>query len=98
MLNNVSYFYDIYMMQSIFLGLRKAIAALPVEQAASIDVSKVYQQLIESFYAYECHLANFVFDRDMHYIIYSLGFVPVSYLVKEKKLFYFFFICRIKMR
>jgi hypothetical protein len=74
-------------MYSIVLGLREAIAALPMEQTIDIDVSKLYQQLIESFYAYECHLTNFVFDRDMHYIIYSLGFVPVSYLAKEKKRF-----------
>ncbi len=55
-----------------------------MEQTIDIDISKLYQQLMESFYAYECHLPNFVFDRDMHYIIYSLGFVPVSYFAKEK--------------
>lgn len=54
---------------------------LPEEKKNTIDVSKVYQQLMESFYAYECHLSNFVFDRDMHYIIYSLGFVPVCSLL-----------------
>ncbi|CAF4170015.1 unnamed protein product, partial [Rotaria sp. Silwood2] len=56
--------------------LREAIANLPIEQRINLDLSKIYQQLIESFYTYESHLANFVFDRDMHNIIYSLGFVP----------------------
>lgn len=43
---------------------------------------------MEAFYAYECHLAHFVFDRDMHCIIYSLGFVPVSYFIEEKNKFF----------
>jgi hypothetical protein len=80
------------MLQLIGLGLREAIAALPVEQSIGIDVSKLYQQLIEAFYAYECHLANFVFDRDMHYIIYSLGFVPVSYSALKKFVYFFLFV------
>ena len=69
--------------QQIVLGLREAIAALPEERAIGIDISKIYQQLIEPFYAFECQLPNFVLDRDMHYIIYSLGFVPVRYFTKE---------------
>jgi hypothetical protein len=71
------------------VGLREAIAALPVEQTINLNVSKIYQQLIECFYAYESHLAHFVFDRDMHNIIYSLGFVPVSSKGIEN-LFYLF--------
>ncbi|CAF3348759.1 unnamed protein product [Rotaria sp. Silwood1] len=62
--------------------LREAIAKLPIERRIDLDLSKIYQQLIESFYTYESHLANFVFDRDIHNIIYSLGFVPVSFLEK----------------
>lgn len=71
--------FDHYIIHSIGLGFQEAIAALPVEQTIGLDVSKLYQQLTEAFYPYECHLTNFVFDRDMHNIIYSLGFVPVKY-------------------
>ncbi|CAF4540259.1 unnamed protein product, partial [Rotaria magnacalcarata] len=56
--------------------LREAITALPIERRIGFDLEKIYQQLIESFHTYESHLSNFVFDRDMHNIIYSLGFVP----------------------
>ncbi|UJR26299.1 hypothetical protein I4U23_007637 [Adineta vaga] len=59
-----------------FHGFRDTIATLPIEQTNNLDILKLYQQLTETFYAYECHLTNFVFDRDMHNIIYSLEFVP----------------------
>ncbi|CAF2882675.1 unnamed protein product [Rotaria sp. Silwood2] len=65
------------------VSLREAIANLPIEQRINLDLSKIYQQLIESFYTYESHLANFVFDRDMHNIIYSLGFVPTHSEMNE---------------
>ncbi|CAF1038844.1 unnamed protein product [Adineta steineri] len=45
-------------------------------QSTEVDLSKLYQQLSEAFYAYESYLTNFVFDRDMSNIIYSLGFIP----------------------
>jgi hypothetical protein len=80
MSNNVCLFFLIIRYNRSISDLREALAALPVEQNIGIDASKIYQQLTESFYAYECHLANFVFDRDMHNIIYSFGFVPVSIL------------------
>ncbi|CAF4354118.1 unnamed protein product, partial [Adineta steineri] len=54
----------------------EAISILPKEQINEVDLSKLYQQLSEAFYAYESYLTNFVFDRDMSNIIYSLGFIP----------------------
>ncbi len=82
--------FDHYMIWTIDLGFQETIAALPVEQTMNLDVSKLYEQLMEAFYAYECHLTDYVFDRDMHNIIYSLGFVPVR--SKEQKTFFLFFI------
>lgn len=70
--------------------IRETIVALSIE----IDASKVHQQLVESFYAYECHQAHFVFDRDMSYIIYSLGFVPVRFasrFSREKEKYFVMF-------
>lgn len=72
----------------IFLGVREAISTLPIEKTINLNISKMCQELIECFYAYESHLSDFVFDRDMYNIIYSLGFVPVCHREKEK-LFYF---------
>ncbi|CAF0908211.1 unnamed protein product [Adineta steineri] len=68
------FYYDDF--KRIILGFHEAISILPKEQINEFDLSKLYQQLSEAFYAYESYLTNFVFDRDMSNIIYSLGFIP----------------------
>lgn len=66
------------MIMFVVLGFRDAVFALPTDRTEGVDLSKLYQELIDAFYAYECHLKNFVLDRDMPNVIYSLDFVPVS--------------------
>ena len=69
---------DVHQYQFALSGIRETIGSLPIEQTLNLDASKIYRQLIDAFHTYESHQPNFVFDRDMHYVIHSLGFVPVD--------------------
>ncbi|CAF1590946.1 unnamed protein product, partial [Didymodactylos carnosus] len=53
-----------------------AIIRLPSEITLGIDIEIIKQRIVEAFYAYEAYLPNFVVDRDMPNVIWSLGFVP----------------------
>jgi hypothetical protein len=69
----------------IGLELREALVALPAEQSLAFSATKLHQQLLDSFSTYESHQTNFVVERDMPNVIYSLGFVPVSRFMCDRK-------------